>query len=141
MLYMWSAGAVRMRAYVLIDAAAGRAKKITAELRKKSGVMMADVINGPHPVIACIEGINPSSIARTVLFDIRNIKGVNDLTVYLSIEKGQKEYSDSISDDLSSGIFPVALSEIEGVIPDSNKAGKNGNKKNKKKEVAAAENQ
>ena len=107
-----------MRAYVLIDAAEDRAERITAELRKKPDVLLADVINGPHPVIACIEGASPSSIAQTILFDIRKIKGVKDLTVYLGIENGRKEYSpDSLSDDLSSEIFPVTLSEIEGAVP------------------------
>lgn len=75
-----------MRAYVLIDAALKGAKKITSELRKRPMVIVADVVNGPHPVITCLEADNPASLAQAILFDIRKIEGVKDLTVYLSID-------------------------------------------------------
>ena len=75
-----------MRAYVLIDASRKSLKKITAELRQTTGVIVADVINGPHPVIACIEAESPATMAEVILFDIRKIDGVKDLTVYLSMD-------------------------------------------------------
>jgi hypothetical protein len=75
-----------MRAYVLIDSAKEKSQKIADELRNKPGVIVSDVINGPHPVIACVEGDNSSSIAQMILFDFRKIDGVEDLTVYLSVD-------------------------------------------------------
>jgi len=85
-LNRWSVDRFLMRAYVLIDTARKDAKKITAELRNRPAVVVADVINGPHPVIACLEADNPASLAQAILFDIRKIKGVKDLTVYLGTD-------------------------------------------------------
>lgn len=75
-----------MRAYVLIDAPLDNAGRIAAELRQRPGVLLADVVHGPHPIIALLGSDAPSTLAQTVLFDIRKIEGVTDLTVYLSTE-------------------------------------------------------
>jgi hypothetical protein len=85
-LNIWSIVYLLMRAYVLIDTTLKGAKKITTELRKRPSVIVADVINGPHPVIACLEADNSASMAQAILFDIRKIEGVKDLTVYLSMD-------------------------------------------------------
>ncbi len=85
-LSIWSRVWFLMRAYVLIDTALKGAKRIATELRKRPTVIVADVINGPHPVIACLEADNSASMAQSILFDIRKIEGVKDLTVYLSMD-------------------------------------------------------
>ena len=85
-----------MRAYILIDASWSDASRIATELQHKSGVLSVDIVNGPHPIIALLEGEDPSSIAQIILFDIRKIEGVTDLTVYLSKE-GQRNTSNEIS--------------------------------------------
>lgn len=93
---------ITMRAYVLIDASLDNARRIAVKLRQRSGVLLADVVNGPHPIIALLEGNDPSIIAQTVLFDIRKIEGVTDLTVYLTSEE-QKNISvqENMPDNLS----------------------------------------
>ena len=70
---------------------------------------MADLINGPHPVIACLETENPSAMAEMILFGIRMIEGVTDLTVYLSMDgkdtANRNDPSiDNILPDLSTGV-------------------------------------
>jgi hypothetical protein len=85
-LDIWSVVCFLMRAYVLIDAARKSLKKITAELRQRPEVIVADVINGPHPIIACLEAESPAAMAEVILFDIRKIESVKDLTVYLSMD-------------------------------------------------------
>jgi hypothetical protein len=75
-----------MRAYVFIDSTRKAAAKIATELQKKPKVVAADVVNGPYPVIACVEADNSASMAQSILFDIRKIEGVKDLTVYLSMD-------------------------------------------------------
>jgi DNA-binding Lrp family transcriptional regulator len=108
-LGIWSVVCLNMRAYVFIDAARKSTKKITAELRQRPEVIVADVINGPHPVIACLEAENPATMAEVILFDIRKIDGVKDLTVYLSMD-GQDTINtnnsliDNILPDLSASI-------------------------------------
>jgi hypothetical protein len=94
-----------MRAYILIDTSNGNAREIVAELRQRPGVLLADVINGPHPVIALMEDDDPSTIAQAILFDIRRIKGINDLTVYLSTEEQQE--------------IPARENVLDGIVLDS----------------------
>jgi len=110
-----------MRAYVLIDAARKSLNKITSELRQRSEVIVADEINGPHPVIACIEADNPATMAEVILFDIRKIEGVKDLTVYLSMDN-----RDSINGNNSSidNILPN-LSAIISVKTDNTERKRN----------------
>lgn len=94
---------IPMRAYILIDASLDNAGRIARELRKRSRVLLADIVNGPHPIITVVEGNAPSMIAQTILFDIRKIEGVIDLTVYLSTEE-QKDIS--VQDNMPSFTLP-----------------------------------
>lgn len=109
-----------MRAYVLIDTVRKSAKKIATELRKRPTVIVADVINGPHPVIACLEADNPASMAQAILFDIRKIEGVKDLTVYLSMDGKDTTNSNE--------------SLIDNILPDFSESivGKTDNRKRKR---------
>ncbi len=100
-----------MRAYVLIDSTRKAAGKIAAELQDKPGVIVADAVNGPHPVIACVEADNPASIAQTVLFDIRKIEGVKDLTVFLSIDNYDNRH---IGDTVPDSLLPDLTESITG---------------------------
>lgn len=109
-LVIWSVIHLYMRAYVFIDSTRKAAGKITAELQKNPRIVTADVINGPHPVIACVEAENPSLIAQTVLFDIRKINGVKDMTVYLSTDGQDGRYSDDILPDSLLPDFSKSLS-------------------------------
>jgi hypothetical protein len=77
------------RAYVLIDTQSGMAPEVVRKLKEK-GIHQADVINGPHGVIALVEGNNPSDVAVTILNGIRKLDGVTGLTVYLVTEQEQK---------------------------------------------------
>jgi hypothetical protein len=85
-LEVWSIVSFLMRAYIFIDATQKDAKNIIVELRRRPEVIVTDVINGPHPVIACLEADNPATMAEVILFGIRKIEGVKDLTVYLSMD-------------------------------------------------------
>ena len=101
-----------MRAYVLIDSSLDNAERIAAKLRQSSGVLLADVVNGPHPIVALVEGEDHSSIAQTILFDIRKIEGVNDLTVYLSTEEQRNTFvQDSIPGVTSADNSKVVVGE------------------------------
>ena len=85
-LDIWSVARNLMRAYVFIDSTKKAAGRIAAELQKQPRVLTADVINGPHPVIACVQADSSALMAQTVLFDIRKIEGVKDLTVFMSTD-------------------------------------------------------
>ncbi len=73
-----------MRAYVFVDSLPGNASNIVGRVAKISGVVMADAINGPHSAIVVVEDASLTDIAKTILFKIKKIEGVRDITVYLS---------------------------------------------------------
>ena len=79
-----------MKAYVLVDCSPEDAERIAGGLRQQSGVLMADEVNGPYPVIAVVEGDGLNDLADAILFRIRKTEGVNDITVYLT-EQGRAQ--------------------------------------------------
>ncbi len=82
-----------MNAYVLIDTHPELAQKIAKKLRKKRGVLLVDVINGPHNIMAVLQGIDVDVLAKMVIFEIRKTEGVRDVTVYMASDiKETKEY-------------------------------------------------
>jgi DNA-binding Lrp family transcriptional regulator len=70
------------RAYVLIDTEPDMAARVIRSLRRRDDVLLADAVNGPHDVIAVVEGRNASAVATTILMNIRKLDGVRDFTVY-----------------------------------------------------------
>ncbi len=72
------------RAYVLIDTEGDRTGDIVSNLRRRPGVTLADVINGPYRAIAVVEGNDISAMAKTILLDIRRLSGVKDIIVYMT---------------------------------------------------------
>jgi hypothetical protein len=76
--------AMKMRAYVMIACQAEDRQRITEELHTVAGVVLADIINGPHPVIAVVEGADTAGLADRILFRIRKMEGVKDITVYIT---------------------------------------------------------
>ncbi len=75
-----------MHAYIFIDSLPERAHIIVAELLRRRDVMLADVINGPHSVAAVLNGVDAASLAKSVVFEIRTIEGVKDVTVYAATD-------------------------------------------------------
>ena len=76
------------RAYVLIDTEPGMAGSVVESLRNRSDVHLADAVNGPHGVIAVVEGRDASAVATTILMSIRRLAGVRDFTVYAAVPEG-----------------------------------------------------
>ena len=74
---------MRCKAYVLIQAEAGSAEPIASALRTKRGVMAADVVTGPHDVIAVIQGQDPNDVASIIVNEIQTTKGVSRTTTYV----------------------------------------------------------
>jgi len=80
------------RAYVLIDAEESKASEVAAILHNRSGITMADVVNGPYRIIAVVEGSNISAIAKTILIDIKRLSGVRDIIVYMATSEEQAKH-------------------------------------------------
>jgi hypothetical protein len=81
------------RAYVLIDSDPEMTDCVVQSLRCRRDVRLADAINGPHDVIAIVEGSNASAVATAILASIRKLEGVRDITVYLAAPQKEEKTS------------------------------------------------
>ena len=73
------------KAYVLIQAETGKAESVVKALRTKPGVASADLVVGPHDVVAVLGGPDADAIAKTVVNDIQAIRGVQRTLTYMVI--------------------------------------------------------
>lgn len=74
------------KAYVLIDAEAGKVKSVAGLVRSKAGVSTADIVTGSHDVIAVVEGPDAEAVARAIISEIDTIKGVSRTTTCLVMQ-------------------------------------------------------
>ena len=80
---------ISRKAYVLIRTKIGSAEEVAKALRGRPGVVAADIVTGPHEVITVIQGADPDAIAKVVLSEMHNIKGITDTTTYIVIDSGK----------------------------------------------------
>jgi DNA-binding Lrp family transcriptional regulator len=78
-----------LKAYVLIETAAGKAKTVKKALsRLKAGpstMVHLDAITGPYDFIAVIEGPTLDAVGRLVTDDIGSIDGVTRTTTCMAV--------------------------------------------------------
>lgn len=67
---------MKKRAYVLIDAEKGQSSSVVIALSEKPGVLAADVIWGPHDVVAIVEADDIDKLMHLVQSDISLIDGI-----------------------------------------------------------------
>jgi DNA-binding Lrp family transcriptional regulator len=81
-----------MRAYVLIETAAGKAKTVKTRLTKLpdggSQVVALDAVTGPYDFIAVIEGPTIDAIGRLVTEGIGSVAGVTRTTTCVAVSVG-----------------------------------------------------
>jgi DNA-binding Lrp family transcriptional regulator len=85
-------GGKRVKAYVLIETSAGKAKAVKRELtRLKAGastMMHLDGITGPYDFIAIVEGPSLDEVGRLVTDGIGTIDGVTRTTTCVAVSIG-----------------------------------------------------
>lgn len=74
------------RAYVLIETIGGKSKDVADELRKMSGIAMADIVTGPYDVIAVVQASDINAVCRLVLKEIRGISGICKTMTCLAVD-------------------------------------------------------
>ncbi len=74
------------KAYVLIQTEMGTSTSVGNALRSKPGVLISDVVSGPHDLVAVVQGEDSDAITRTVINEIQTIKGVTHTTTYMVFE-------------------------------------------------------
>ena len=65
-----------VHAYVLIQAEAGRAATVGAEIAKIAGAISADVVTGPYDVIARVEADTIDALGKLVVARIQAVEGI-----------------------------------------------------------------
>ncbi len=82
----------KMRAYVLIETSAGKAKNVKTKLGRLktsgSSVVAIDAVTGPYDFIAVIEGPTIDAIGRLVTDGIGAIDGVTRTTTCVAVAIG-----------------------------------------------------
>lgn len=75
-----------MRAYVLINVKAGKAKEIARRLARTEGVKSADACWGLPDIIACVEVKSEKALDDLVLRQIQKIPGVEQTDTHIALE-------------------------------------------------------
>jgi DNA-binding Lrp family transcriptional regulator len=84
-----SAARKRMKAYVLIETSAGKAKGVKKALANLKGAVAAvDGVTGPYDFIAVVEGPTLDAIGRLVTDEIGVIDGVTRTTTCVAVAIG-----------------------------------------------------
>jgi len=73
------------KAFVLIETAVGRTKKIVSALKELEGVKSVDPVTGPYDVIAVIERENLTDIGDLVTSKIQPVPGISRTVTCLAI--------------------------------------------------------
>lgn len=69
------------RAYVLIKVEAGEVEPVQRELQARPGIHSAEIVVGPHDIIAVVEAADLNGVGKLVLNEIHGVGGVvNTLT-------------------------------------------------------------
>jgi hypothetical protein len=66
------------RAYILLDIADSRAKEAVGVLREKTGVVMADVLEGPPDVALVIEAPGRQQLARLAMQTLTSVETLTE---------------------------------------------------------------
>ncbi len=76
-----------VRAYVLIEMAAGHSTNLVNLLRGRSDVTDADRVTGPYDVIAVLEAEDLAQINEVVTTEIHHLEGVVRTITCVSLEQ------------------------------------------------------
>ncbi len=81
-----------MRAYVLIEAAVGRASDIAKGVRKvklkEANVISVEAVTGPFDVIALLDSDDLDKLGRAITDAIQQVSGVRRTTTCLVVKLG-----------------------------------------------------
>jgi len=66
-----------VKAYVLIEAAIGKAASVAAAVRNLATVVEVNIVAGPYDIVAEVQAETSEQVGRLVMEDIHNVDGVN----------------------------------------------------------------
>jgi DNA-binding Lrp family transcriptional regulator len=68
--------AMTTRAYICIETAVGKTRKVVPAIQKCEGVVSADELTGPYDIVAIVEGTDLNAIGSIVAGTIHGIPGI-----------------------------------------------------------------
>jgi DNA-binding Lrp family transcriptional regulator len=74
-----------VKAYVLIETAAGKSRHVVAAVQALDEVKSADIVMGPYDIILVVEGKNLKAIGELVTDKLHPIAGVNRTATCLAV--------------------------------------------------------
>ena len=80
------------RAYVLIDAAEGKAQQVFMTLREKPGIALVDYVEGPPDVIMVTEAAERQELADLIIQALTSVEDLIDGVQCLPVSNGSVEY-------------------------------------------------
>ncbi len=76
---------MKEKAYVLIDADKSQSSSVVIALSRKPGVLAADVVWGPHDVVAIVEADDIDKLIHLVQNDISLVDGIAHIDTCLIV--------------------------------------------------------
>jgi DNA-binding Lrp family transcriptional regulator len=77
---------IAMRAYVFVNATAGKTRDVVGELRSIQGVKSADLCWGLPDLVAAVEAADLKELGEVVLNRIQKVAGVTQSDTHIVIE-------------------------------------------------------
>jgi DNA-binding Lrp family transcriptional regulator len=75
------------KAFVLIETEVGKLRDVAGRLRGLSAVENADIVTGPHDIIATVGATDLNAVGGMVSREIHTIRGVARTVTCLSVER------------------------------------------------------
>jgi len=84
-----------IKAFVLVEAAVGRARDVATALKGLDGVESADVTTGPWDIIVIINGPDANAVGKVIPWKISQIEGVVRIVICIAVSNGKVLQRDS----------------------------------------------
>ena len=65
-----------VQAYILVQTAVGKATEVTTQIRKISGVMVAEDVTGPYDVVVRAEAPSMDELGTLVIKRVQSVPGI-----------------------------------------------------------------
>jgi len=73
------------RGYIFVDTEVGKGQTVREQFARTSGVTQADLVMGPHDLVAVIEASSIEEIGRVVVRDLQSVPGVKNTITMIVI--------------------------------------------------------
>lgn len=73
------------RGYIFVDTEVGKGQAVREQFARTPGVTQADLVMGPHDLVAVVEAASIEEIGRVVVRDLQSVAGVKNTITMIVI--------------------------------------------------------